>query len=204
MSGTQVFAWVRKNHASQRCDRIPWHFLRRGFSPLCRILTDVLHHTEELWKKREKNSTGRIAIIPVETVPHNCRFLSLVVSNVSWIQSVTWCQTPPYADATLEGHPSLKLLVNFGVWFLRWLFGGFFGPFSLEKTSRKKYAQRNPQNIIRDCQGNCLTKIRSGRFLVNDSLCFSNRASTDPKHREKNCNDHKSWRKHAKSQGGVL
>ena len=37
----------------------------------------------------------------------------------------------------VKNTPSLKRFVDFGVWFLWWIFRGFFGPCSLEKSTEK-------------------------------------------------------------------
>ena len=74
---------------------------------------------------------------------------------------------------------ALKFLVDFGVWFPRWIFGGFlrgfFGPFSLGKIP-PKIPPKNPrflrqlfdQNPLREISALTDSKIR-GPFASHDS-----------------------------------
>ena len=64
--------------------------------------------------------------------------------------------------------PSLKFLVDFGVWFRRWIFWWIFtwifsGPFPWENKREKIH--RKIHQKIHGFQGNFLTKIHSGKFL---------------------------------------
>ena len=63
-----------------------------------------------------------------------------------------------------QGTPSLKLLVDFGVWFPRWIFwGGFFvdfsGPFSLEKSAGKKSTEKSTKKSSKLFNQNPLREI---------------------------------------------
>ena len=64
----------------------------------------------------------------------------------------------------LRDTPSLKFLVDFGVWFLRWIFWWTFSG-NLPWETKKEKIHRKIRQKIRDFQGNFLTKIHSGKFL---------------------------------------
>ena len=82
----------RKNHDSQRRDRILRFFLRPEigqFFPRFGAIS-LLHNTEKLEEKEK--STGENSKNPVETALRNCRFLFLVVVECALIfQAKTSC-----------------------------------------------------------------------------------------------------------------
>ena len=68
----------------------------------------------------------------------------------------------------LKDTPSLKLLVDFGVWFFWWIFSWtFLGHFSLENEQEKIHRK------IHDFQVNFLTKIRSDSSPGAQLLSYS-------------------------------
>ena len=71
----------------------------------------------------------------------------------------------------LKDTPSLKLLVDFGVWFPRWIFWWIFGAISLGKTSRKKIHRKiNKKSTI--FKGTFWPKSIQGKFWFDQKCLF--------------------------------